>query len=366
VREVVRTPTLEARASKGNAKFWFCRVLTDGTDCYLQSEAWQTTTSGEESKHLVSEPAKVTPKNLGKKNETTPEEQARAEMQSKLERQLDKGYHEQGKKTERVFTLPMLAHSLSKKLHTVSFPVYVQPKFNGIRCLYNSEIGFWSRQGNELIQEVTQHLQFDTNGETIDGELILPAPFTFQQTISAIKKYDSKLSSKLIYRVYDSIQLDTPFRKRWAFLERLWKNVPGAWILAQTELARTPEEITAWHKRFVAEGFEGTIIRSAAGLYTPGHRSSSLLKYKDFQDEDFEIIGFEDGKGKDDGAIIFACKTPEGREFNVRPEGAMEERRKMFAKGKTYIGKKLTVRFQVYTDDRVPLFPVGVAVRDYE
>ena len=34
--------------------------------------------------------------------------------------------------------------------------------------------------------------------------------------------------------------------------------------------------------------------------------------------------------------------------------------------GKKYIGKKLTVRFQELTDDKVPRFPVGITFRDYE
>jgi DNA ligase-1 len=38
----------------------------------------------------------------------------------------------------------------------------------------------------------------------------------------------------------------------------------------------------------------------------------------------------------------------------------------MFGRGDEYIGKMLTVRFQELTTDRVPRFPVGLAIRDYE
>ena len=34
--------------------------------------------------------------------------------------------------------------------------------------------------------------------------------------------------------------------------------------------------------------------------------------------------------------------------------------------GAEYVGKKLTVRYQELTDDGIPRFPVGIAIRDYE
>ena len=38
----------------------------------------------------------------------------------------------------------------------------------------------------------------------------------------------------------------------------------------------------------------------------------------------------------------------------------------MFEKGKSYIGKMLTVKYQELTDDGKPRFPVGINIRDYE
>ena len=66
--------------------------------------------------------------------------------------------------------------------------------------------------------------------------------------------------------------------------------------------------------------------------------------------------------------MIWACITPEGGTFACRPCGTREERQELFLKGANYIGKMLTVRYQELTssEQKVPRFPVGIAIRDYE
>lgn len=49
-----------------------------------------------------------------------------------------------------------------------------------------------------------------------------------------------------------------------------------------------------------------------------------------------------------------------------RPRGMWEQRKEWFDNGEAYVGKPLTVRYQELTQDGIPRFPVGIAVRDYE
>lgn len=374
--EVTRTPVLEDKTSTGKAKFWFASVMRDQPkftyNYYLVSEAWSTGPSGE-SKHLISTPAQVFGKNQGRANATTDEEQAKLEMAVKLQKKLDKGYHVQGQvnaeREDREFTLPMLAHKYADKAHTVKFPAYIQPKFNGIRCLYDGK-KFWSRGGKELLPEVTKHLQFVTQGMIVDGELILPNPYTFQETISAIKKY-RPISEKLIYRVYDLAETGMDQYQRLEVLGSLVSNIYGAFnakfiMLAEAHQIKSEAEIKPWHDKFVAKGFEGAIVRTKDGKYTPGHRSSGLLKVKEMTTDEFKIVSVLDGVGKDAGLAIFECVTPKGLPFRVRPEGTQASRREMFLQGSSYIGKPLTVRYQTLSDTGVPIFPIGEVVRDYE
>jgi DNA ligase-1 len=107
------------------------------------------------------------------------------------------------------------------------------------------------------------------------------------------------------------------------------------------------------------------MIRSKEGIYKHS-RSIDLLKYKEFQDDEYEVIGFEQGQGLEDGCVIWVCRTAEGKTFHCRPRGSRESRCELFQQGANHIGKKLTVRFQELTDEGIPRFPVGISLRDYE
>ena len=104
------------------------------------------------------------------------------------------------------------------------------------------------------------------------------------------------------------------------------------------------------------------------GIYKLGHRSYDLLKVKDFQDAEFEIIGGYENKGGQTGQCTLVCKTADGTEFGVKPEGTSEQRKWYWKNLDSIIGKKLTVRFFSWTTSKypVPRFPIGVGIRDYE
>ena len=107
------------------------------------------------------------------------------------------------------------------------------------------------------------------------------------------------------------------------------------------------------------------MLRASKGLYK-NVRSVDLLKYKEFFDDEYEVVGFKEGEGGEKGCVLWTCKTEKGTTFHCRPRGTREDRTELFQKGASYIGKKLTVRFQELTDDGIPRFPVGIAFRDYE
>jgi len=91
-----------------------------------------------------------------------------------------------------------------------------------------------------------------------------------------------------------------------------------------------------------------------------------MMKYKEFKDEEVEIIGFEVGTGTEEGAIIYQVKDEREKIFTVRPRGSVEERRKLYKNKEKLLGLKLTIRYQELSEYGVPRFPVAVAVRDYE
>ena len=96
-------------------------------------------------------------------------------------------------------------------------------------------------------------------------------------------------------------------------------------------------------------------------------RSSMLLKRKEFVDEEYEILGYEEGEGNRTGTIKhFKFRNKDGREFNSNVKGSFSYLTKLLEIADTLIGKDATIKYFNLTPDGVPRFPYVIAIRDYE
>ena len=135
-------------------------------------------------------------------------------------------------------------------------------------------------------------------------------------------------------------------------------------VMAKAEICKTPEDVKIKHDEYVADGYEGVMIRNMDAPYELNKRSKHLQKYKEFMDEEFKIVGFKEGVGDAKGTVVWICELPDGRKFSVRPKGSVARKKFLFKHGNEYIGKLLTVIFFEYTTDGFPRFPVGKDIRD--
>ena len=359
--KIIKTsPVLQSVAKSGKAKFWQLFAIEDGGKYSYQKTWWQ-----DGSKKQSSTPSEVKGKNIGRANETSAKSQLISEFDAIVQKRRDKGYSEDGS-ADHVPTKPMLAHKWKEKKHKVEFPCFVQPKLDGFRMLKegNGSVA-WTRGGKEHVRECVEHLMWNTGDSMVDGELILPHMPALQETSRAAKKFRPGVSDTLMYHVYDVVMEDVPFAVRYDFLKEFVKNAPWNVSLVETIEVKDESELFAAHVHFTSQGFEGTIIRSGTDGYEIGHRSSSLLKMKDFQDAEFLIVGAKDGKGSFKGKIVFVCETEDGSEtFDCVPEGTMEYRAELYRNRKKYIGQYLTVRYQTLSEKGKPIFPIGVDIRE--
>lgn len=347
----------------GGEKFWRLHIVRDGDTYYTQSEWYNTTTLGKESKKQLSEAYECKPTNVGRANERDSKEQANFEFDAIIKKQRDKGFRVEGEK-KMTIPMPMLAHKFKDHKHKVEWPVYVQPKLNGMRMLFDGQ-GGWSRGNKEIIPEVIKHLNMDTAGYILDGELMLPNNVLLQESMKAIKKYRPELSSQLLYHVYDVVDANTEFEKRNTLVKDICQNAPENVKIVNTYICYNETQVMKYHKQFVSEGYEGTMIRFPNAYYEVGKRSYSLLKLKDFRDEEFRILDVIDGDGSDRGLAIFVLDNGDGQQFNCRPEGSQENRADLYKNRKSLLGRFLTVRYFEKSKDNIPIFPVGVSVRDW-
>lgn len=359
-------PKLYEQSSTGKVKHWTISVLKRGIFSTIRVEY-----GAGDSKVRVTDKDISVGKNLGKSNETTPHEQALSEAQATWKKKLDKGYVENLRNLQDEVLLPMLAHSFQKRGHNIAYPCYVQPKLDGVRCLAKkideSTIKYYSRMGKEFdtLEHLTPRLlDLLKINEVLDGE-VYSHDHTFQEMIRLVKKLRPE-SIILEYHVFDYVNVNIPFKGRYALLEDMFEKASGQVSLLPCEKLESVDDVSAKHSEYVKAGYEGLILRNLTGMYKLKGRSADLQKYKEFQDEEYEIIGGQESTGPEAGCVIFTVITNKNQEFAVRPRGSFELRKLWMKDIQSIIGKKLTVRYQELTDDGIPRFPVGISIRDYE
>jgi DNA ligase-1 len=330
-------------------------------------------------------------KNIGRSNETTPLEQAQLEAQSSYQKKLDKKYIPDLDAVQKGdlpdILLPMLAHKFKDRKHDISWPAIVQPKLNGVRCLAEkvsaTQMRLTSRK--HKCYDTTLHhlhaplLEVMEVSEIFDGEVYLHG-WTFQQILRRVKKVrpDTDL---LQYWIYDVADDEMPsMHRNDRYHDAIGEIFPPEMntrllVPLETEMATCEKDVYDYHDRWVSKGYEGVIVRNVNATYKFDHRSADLQKYKEFFDSEFKIIGYEaeqimvtesSGNFTAKSGIVFSCTTKDDKPFNVKPRGSNAQRIKWFADGDNFIDKQLTVRYQEFSEDGIPIFPVGIAVRDYE
>ena len=460
-------PTLYAIDKNGKIKIWTAAVLQP-VNKKLAAAGYATSrvTHGYiNGKQQVAYRDYNTGKNIGRSNETTPLAQCISETRRKWTDKKEKEAYSETKPADcgegygdisggwcdgdgdggdggdaAADTgpfLPMLAQTFnpadaivtgaagaagagSKKKKVITFPCFVQPKLDGLRCVSYAtrlpggndaagavcEVALQSRTGAfftglphiaaALRPYLSQHPSV-----VIDGELYTDQ-MPFEELAGLIKKKkitdsDVERLKKVkyhVYDIYDRMNENMPYSERLVVLASAVRrcgcvandtSMPGAAsgrmlrsaattvvatdeaaavvVLVRTEKVAALGDFRRLFAEFVEAGYEGIMLRNAAGVYRANYRSNDLQKYKEFMEDEYRIIDFKEGEGRDAGAVIWVCETADGKEFTARPRGTFEQRREWFNDGESYIGKYVTVIFQELTEDGKPRFPIGKALR---
>jgi DNA ligase-1 len=339
----------------------------------------------EDGEQIHDTPTVCEGKNIGKANETSPEQQALLESTARRQKKIDTGYFEDKSQIDNVaYFDPMLAKkwedckdaALESRLQ-----LYSQPKLDGMRCIIrweDDELVARSRNG-KLIVPVSHILlelaEFLPKNVILDGELYNhELKQDFNKIISVAKKTkptqkDIDEAEKLLeYHVYDCYiedSTDTIFARRNLLFALILGYTTYSYPVDTTRID-SEDEIDKIYGEYLELGYEGQMIR-IEDSYQKGKRSKSLLKRKEFIDDEFTIIGTEEGNGKKSGmAATFRMVTADGKEFGGSIKGEDSYRIEILANKDSYVGKKAHVRFFEYTPDGIPRFPVVHSVRDYE
>lgn len=317
-------------------------------------------------------------KNIGRSNETTPEEQALAEATSKWEGKIKKGYVEDvaraadGEKDIDGGFDCMLAHKFADHGHKIIYPAYTQPKLNGHRCLAVIKDGvatLWSRTRKPITScpHIVKELQelYPIGDHRVDGELYNHLyKDKFEELASLIRQeVPATICTEIEYHLYDLVN-DQSFNSRQDQLKSIFSEhkllvEPLKYLkLTDTIEIFNEEDMMSTFDTFLKQGYEGAMARNANGLYV-GKRSYDLQKIKEFQDADYPIVGIKEGRGGYAGCGIFVCRNEKGDTFDVKMRGPKERLREFLSNSDTWQGKALVVKYQYISKYGIPIFPVG-------
>ena len=121
------------------------------------------------------------------------------------------------------------------------------------------------------------------------------------------------------------------------------------------------------HKVFLKMGYEGSIVRTNDTYQCK--RSHNLRKFKDFQDAEAYIVGYEEGKGKRKGTLgKFIMQDEDGNKFGCPPGKGYnyQDMRDMLANVHKYMGQTATFTYFERTKAGSYRHPLFKAIRNYE
>jgi DNA ligase 1 len=330
------------------------RVWTEGNKVYTeygQMGGKLQTTVGQECQAT----------NVGRSNERNPIQQAEFEAEAMIKNQLRLKYSRTIEEAMETRIQPMLADNGKKA--KIPFPAYIQRKYDGLRCMRVQKDGnnIMMSRGNKVydVKHIAKELrEIFPDDKMTDGELYVHG--ISLQTINSWVKRQQPNTLKIEYHIYD-IPGSGTWEERLKYLKSIKFN-GGNVKFVETFVVNSIHEIEKLHDQFIEEGYEGAIIRLPDGLYEFGKRSKSLLKWKNFEDKEFKIVGVKLGTGKMSECPIFACQNDvNDKIFDVVPLGTMEERKALL--NDSNIGKMMTVKFMGRTEDGIPKFAVGKVIR---
>ena len=332
-------PTLYSRTSTGAVQVWWIEQ---------EGEKYWSTSGQIDGKKIIAENTVAKGKSLGRKNQTTAEEQATKDIESKYEKQLEQnGYWLDVKDIDQdKFFQVMLAKNFNdyKDKLDWSSGIGVQIKYNGGRIVATKD-GLFSRRGKRYIsiphiEDALKPFFKKFPDAVLDGEGF---NFDLREKLNEIMKLlrktvhispqDLKKSKDMIrFYIYDGFGFpatkDGPVVKSTdGYVERK-AAIDNAFFApcfkdrykdiiekVPTWIVKSEKELEKLYEQFLDDKQEGAILRILGKPYE-NKRSKFLLKYKPIDDAEYKVVSVQDGDGKfADRVSTITCQRIDGGKY---------------------------------------------------
>lgn len=317
------------------------------------------------------------PKNVGRANETSPEEQAEAEIVAQYAKKLKTGYtlDIDSVETALEYVQPMLAKNYKDYAHKIDFSRenwVAQVKFNGFRNI-SSKYGCFTRKGERYknISHIERALEpfFEENPDAIlDGELYnfdLRAQLNelsklVRKTVN-ISEVDIKRSVEIVqYHIYDGynfagLDQSSPYWCRKDWIDKYITD-SGNYNFVKTVNSygiTSNEDLDSMFSQFIENGEEGCILRNGDAGYE-NKRSKNLLKMKPVDDDEAVITNIKEGQGNWSNAGKIISVIWKNKEFDITFKGTYEDCRQFWQDRESWKGRTITFNYFGLTGLGVP------------
>jgi DNA ligase-1 len=279
----------------------------------------------------------------------------------------------------KIFSL-MLAPSELPNLTTLQYPLYVQPKYDGFRCVYYKG-NLWTRSGLIMPNKnLAKHFNIivDIDSYIFDGELYTHGS-SFQDLTKILASEDKPIPKGLKYFIYDCMPVKDweaqktklGYSDRLKLIRELVNGVLAdysKYVDAPTDLAQNPAEVIDLYKKYLKDGYEGCMLKAQDGKYRwkrVSLKSGEMIKLKPFKSEDLEIIDVVEGEGKFQGTLgsiivsggpILPTSVGSGFSDDLRKE--------IWTNKNKYVGKTAEIKYFEVTEDNSLRFPIFERIRE--
>lgn len=264
-----------------------------------------------------------------------------------------------------------LADKYEPKLVSWKDGWYVSRKIDGARCIAivdsDSNVTFYSRTGKEFdtLDIVAGGIKaLGVKDVVFDGELCLvddEGNEDFQGVMKQLKKKDHTIPNPS-FKIFDMISHDEfyskkgekncPYSIRSANLTKVMeKNECQCLTVLEQELIKDDEHFCGWMDKAKEYGWEGLMLRADEPY--KGKRSKDLLKFKRFNDDEYEVVDVEMGpfryvkNGAEHEEIMLSCVMIKHKDHIVRVGSgfSIDQRQDFYKNPKKILGKQITVQY---------------------
>ena len=255
--------------------------------------------------------------------------------------------------------------------------VGIEPKLDGIRCFVivdGENVQMFARSGKLITNfENTLAPELKKLGDgCYDGELMGQDFISLMR--QAYRKENVDVTNTFL-ALFDYVPLTEWNTKETVLsceeryeelLDKLSENDVNLSLLQPVERINVEsswDEIKQQHDDFVAEGYEGAMIKLLDAPYKFG-RGWEVMKLKAFHDVDLQIVDLIEGTGKHAGKLGSVKVIYEGVSVQVGSGFTDEMREIIWRDPSSFIGRTVEIRYQEITPDGSLRFPTFVCFRN--